>query len=229
VGNGPRDKPVPGDHIRKDLVENWFGGDRAEPSLPGSIGYWIGYRGDVAEIIRNSLCWAVELALGIPHRSDKTGRRHPWPIELFWTCPCPWFESWVVVRPNSVTVVFMTPSHQGSNVSETPVATSATTRPHDPGHPIPSYEDDYQRLGAANALPRRPRVAAHTREFATWVVTHKDHKIAKGSPIVTTNTAVLADFAEWGIPQLCPYQGVGGITIVSPSFPAGGVHHDGRP
>jgi hypothetical protein len=70
-------------------------------------------------------------------------------------------------------------------------------------------------------------VPANERRWATWLVTHRDHHLA-GTLDVTANTAVAADFADWGVPQLGIYAGEGDVVVVAPSVPAGGVPHDGE-
>lgn len=227
---------------RDEIVTKWFGySNPAGPKDPGTTtGYWIAYDGDVAEIVRRTLCWALEVSLGLEPADNGAGRPVPWPIELFWKCPVPWFEGWVVTRPapgghasaccgatGTVTVVFMTPSHVGANVSESPIATSATAQPDPTKHPVPSWQDDYEVLGEAVPLPGRPRVRAVDRPHATWVVTHANHLTDQGNVIITSNTAEPSDFADWGIPQLSIYRGDGDVVVVAPSLPAGGVTFDG--
>ena len=233
VGVMANGNAVTGAAVQEDLETNWFGhiapavaggGPAPLVPLPGSIGYWIAYSGDVAEIVRKAVCWAVELSLGLPPNGTANGRLLPRRIELFWTCPSPWFESWVVVRPGTISVVFMTPSHQGSNVSETPIAHSPTTRPAGSTHPVPSTEPDYEVLGKYTAAVR---VAPQRRAFATWVVSHEQHQL-NGDLDVAAYSSVLADLAEWDIPRLGVFQGSGPIEVVSPSFPAGGVTYNGK-
>jgi hypothetical protein len=233
---------VNGATARDDIIEKWLGYKRKRnggwQKIGGpTTGYWIAYHGDVSEIMRKALAWALELSLGLPPDGKGPGRDRPWPIELFWKCPAPWFESWVVTRPVNakgsahrglISVVFMTPSHRLSNVAESPLADNPTSTVPGATHPVPSWQDDYEQLGAAFPDPNmaRPRVAAQDRKWATWVVTHENHKTV-GSVDVTTDTTTFADFAEWGIPQLSIYKGVGKTVIVSPSMAAGGVKEDG--
>ena len=217
--------------LRNDLITKWFGWtvDTAgvwsgpDPNKP-TTGYWIGYRGDVEAIVRRALTWSLELALGLDPGETKRGRpKDPLTIELFWKCPAPWFEAWVVPRRDlrCVTVLLVTPSHLGSNVSETPLATSMVTRPPNSLHPVPSTEADYEVLTTSGSP------GASDRRQAMWVVTHADHKTDPNLPKITTNTAATADFLEWGIPQLSIYNGTDPVVIVSPSAPAGGVREDG--
>lgn len=244
----PRFQAAPqgsGAGVRDDIVRRWFGYERTTPVGSASeswarlasptTGYWIAYDGDVGEIVRRALVWAVELALGLEPGAKGPGRNRPYPIEVFWKCPAPWFEAWVVQRPADhggsprgvISIVFVTPSHVGSNVAESPLAASASASPPGSAHPVPSWQGDYEVLGVRpEAGAAVPKVAPSRREYATWVVTHADHQLG-GSVSVTSNTAAAADFAEWGIPQLGIYHGTGDVVIVSPSFPSGGVKADG--
>jgi hypothetical protein len=223
---------------RNDIVSKWFGySDPNGAKDPGlTTGYWIAYDGDVAEIVRTTLCWALELALGIEPGDNASGRWQPWPIELFWKCPTPWFEGWVTVRPQygrrgpsgTVMIVFMSPSHEGANVAESPIASSPTTQPVAGMPSVPSWQDDYEQLGVPVPVVGRPRVRAIDRSYATWVVTHTNHITVPGEVIITSNTTEPSDFTDWGIPQLSIYRGVGDVVVVAPAMAAGGIAYDGR-
>jgi hypothetical protein len=294
--------------VRDNLLRDWFGfeesGGAWVPEGGDTTGYWIAYQGDVNEIVRRTLQWALEQSLGIAPGEKGPGRDDPWPIEIFWKCPSPWFEGWVVTRPvdgrtdaagsvpgasdseatggdgcvvprrlrlddrrhrwpklirrrpgghgrptepatepesagagdgtaprGLVSVFFLTPSHLGANVAESPIAHSSTTMPPGVTHAIPSWQDDYEVLGEAHpdpaGFPDRPVVPAIQRTFSSWIVTHRDH-VTTGAIDVTVDTAAAADFADWGIPQLSIYAGQGEVVIVSPSVPAGGVPADGE-
>lgn len=220
----------------RTLKQKWFGYEeqgsrwRKTPNRP-TTGYWIAYQGDVAEIMRRALTWALELSFGLEPGEKAPGRFDPLDIELFWKCPAPWFEAWVVHRPvggtGLVSVVFVTPSHEMSNVSESPIATSRTAMVPGAHHPVPSQQDDYEVLGRPdpNDPVNRPRVPASDRRWAMWLVTHENHRSA-GEVQITSNT-VFADFAEWGIPRLRIYEGEGDVVVVSPSMASGGVKQDG--
>jgi hypothetical protein len=233
--------------VKSRIATEWFGYTPAangwappDPALP-TTGYWIGYTGDVEAIVRKALVWAMELALG-KGSSNPAGK--PWPIELFWKCPTPWFETWVSTRkvPNSstglVTVTFLSPSHNGAIVADSPLAVSAVASPQGGGHPVPSWEDDYEWLGHPHPVqvaPSRPRVVPPTaRRFATWVVSHKRHRIVGeevpeelAERLREIFTAQPAEFRDFAIPQLTHWVGDGEVVIVSPSMAAGGIKHDG--
>lgn len=239
-------RQMSGADVRTHIFEDWFGfkAPAAEgvptswpetSRLPGCTGHWIAYNGKVAEIVRNALIWALELALGIAHGAHPDtadASAPPREIELFWKCPCPWFEAWLVCRPaGPVTVFFLTPSHYGSNVAESPLAqppsavSGAATASS--GHPVPNSGRDYEQLidppeGSATTS------LAHKRDYATWIVTHRNHIATPDLVTTTTSTTTTADFAEWGIPQLNIYRGTEEVVTVAPSFTAGGVTRDGK-
>jgi hypothetical protein len=237
-------------NAQEAIARDWFGyaqqnGKWApEGPKPGkwpTTGYWIAYDGDVNEIVRRTLCWALDIALDV----DKGGtprRKTPWPLELFWKCPSPWFEGWVLggnEQRQVVTVIFVTPANKGANVAESPIATQDTTTNPDPhlGYPVPSKEDNY--LVVTDKLSAKELDAAHNRRYSTWVVTHANH-VTTGTLKITTNTVggIPDDYADWGIPQLSIYSGYKKshlgergnpepIVVVSPSQNAGGVKADG--
>lgn len=222
--------------VLNDVKTRWFGYEQQGAGWgpvadKETTGYWIAYQGDVATIMRRAFRWAIELSFGLEPGEEGRGRLDPWDIELFWKCPAPWFEAWVVERPVNgsglVSIIFVTPSHEYSNVSESPIATAPHSMVANATHPVPSTEDDYEVLGRPNpaAPANRPRVPASDRRWSTWVVTHENHK-PTGMVEITSNT-VYADFAEWGIPRMRIYRGVGDVVVVSPSMAAGGVKQDG--
>jgi hypothetical protein len=142
-----------------------------------------------------------------------------------------------------VTVFLVSPSHEGASVAESPIAHSPVATPPGAGHPVPSTEDDYEWLGQQkHPVPDRPRVKnAVDRDFATWVVTHKQHRIlghvgrgtgdrGNGSAEQEReeNTAGPREFTDLTIPQLAMWEGRDEIVVVAPSMPAGGVKHDGK-
>jgi hypothetical protein len=80
-------------------------------------------------------------------------------------------------------------------------------------------------------------VPAVDREFATWVVTHSQHRIfgrkgrgggGSGDRRSEENTAGSSEFADLTIPQLAMWEGKDEIVVVAPSMPAGGIKHDGK-
>jgi hypothetical protein len=250
---------VPGPIMRDRIITEWFGyvpdglGGWEKPNPPMSTtGYWIGYRGDVHQIVRRALMWAMEVSLATRGEAPEEIGRAPWPIELFWKCPAPWFEAWVVSRRNPesvaegedrglVTVVLVSPSHRGAIVADSPIATSEVASPPGSPHPVPSTQDDYELLDGIHPRPGRPRVNALNRQNATWVVSQRQHQIAGVVPDgpQTLSLAIIDrarqentigpwPFAEWAIPQFAVWEGTGEVVVVAPSMPAGGVKHDGE-
>ncbi|HEY3140133.1 MAG TPA: hypothetical protein VGJ86_03340 [Acidimicrobiales bacterium] len=228
--------------VRDHIVKDWFGyeldpetGKWVKGAGPDT-GFWLAYKGDVDRIVRRALRWALELSLGVAPGDEGPGRQHPWQIELFWKCLAPWFETWVVHRPvaNSglVSVFFVTPTHRGANIAESPIATSATASVTGVSHTVPSDEDDYEVLGEPHPHDplHRPRVHAIDRTHGTWVVTHHHHEsgdVVSTTNLVGANNVGPTDFQDWGIPQLSRYHGKDAIVVVAPSMAAGGVKHDG--
>ncbi len=241
------------------LVRRWFGGqvDAAghlaplpAAKKPSTTGFWIAYEGDVHRIMRRSIRWALELSLGlgpddplyVPDERDPdgidqrpAGRASPWPVELFWKCLAPWFEAWVVHRPTGgvdrgiVSVLLMTPTHEGANLAESPLAVGQNVQQGN-GVGAPNNSPDYQVLGFDGAPgvvhATVAAVPPATRAYGTWVVTHT-RQMKKPDPVIV-NSAHDRDLADWGIAQLACYRGDGDIVVVSPSMAAGGVKHDGR-
>jgi hypothetical protein len=240
----PRFDKYPGD-ITDHIIDHWFGLHRKagmwgfpDPPRP-ETGLWRAYQGDVIGIVRRTLRWALEVSLGLMPDEDGPGLSQPAAIELFWICGLRWFEGWVIQRPTGaggriVTVLFVTPPHEGAEVALSPVAKVDKTTFGSGTHAVPSREADYEQLAfAAPAAPSPgPRPLASDRPFATWVVTHKLHEQTppsqSGDPASNTdNTAATAPGA--GPPAtLATYRGTGPIVVVSPSVPAGGVPFDGR-
>lgn len=225
----PRDPEI---HV----IEDWFGYEDPtvtrtwQPGPGPTTGYWIGYKGDVNTIVRTAIQWALEVSLGNQPPGSGSNNPPPLPIELFWKCPSPWFEAWVVRRPvglgASVSVLFLTPSHRGANVAESPIATSPITHPDGSAHPVPSTEDDYFAFtpGVGQAVGSQAG-----RSYAMWVVTHQNHVT---DPQVREqfggNTAAPGDFNDWGVPYLNVYRGIDPVVVVSPSSNAGGVRKGGQ-
>jgi hypothetical protein len=226
---------------RTEIIRNWFGHE----GVPGNwqkvekptTGYWIAYNGEVEEIMRRALVWALELSLGVGPGQPVGSKSRSWDIEFYWKCPCPWFEAWVLQRPveaakpkgrGVVSVVFLTPSHKGSNVAESPIATAAKTMTvGGPPHPVPSTEPHYQVIRNDGTLTPVEPTEPHERQYAMWVATHEDHTTT-GTEVVTVDTTSAADFQEWGIPQLNIYAGMNDVVVVSPSMAAGGVKQGGE-
>jgi hypothetical protein len=224
-------------NITNHIIEHWFGmkkqgGQWRLPQPPEpTTGEWIDYKGDVNAIVRRTLRWALEVSLGLMPGEEGPGRPDPARIELFWLCGFNWFEGWVVQRPAGpggrvVSVIFATPTHEGSEVAKSPIAHVNTTMGGASAHAVPSRQNDYEVVGfpVASAAPPPPRPRAVDRPYGTWVVTHGRHLTsdelvnnATPSPMATTTVA----------PTMAEYTGVDPVVLLSPSVPAGGVPYDG--
>jgi hypothetical protein len=233
-----------GTAARDRLIRTWFGSAVVPPKkltpllssmVPPTTGFWIAYEGDVHRIVRRAVRWALELSLELRPTDTGRGRDNPLPIELFWKCLAPWFEAWVVRRPapgtpqgGVVTVTFITPTHVGADVSQTPLAGGPNVQVGN-GVGAPSNSRDYQVLGlggvTADAHTAVAQVSPAKRAYGMWVVTHKE-QVKSAQPVIV-NTARDRDLAQWGIAQLGCFRGDGDVVVVSPSLAAGGVRHDG--
>lgn len=244
----PSDPPWTGAQERDQLINWWFGFQRnnagqwvtyrsplRSAGSPPTTGFWIAYEGEVHRIVCAAVRWALELSLGLGPNDNRPGRDDPLPVEFFWKCLAPWFEAWVLRRPTDgaagkglVSVVLVTPTHDGANVSESPIATSPTVVPLGDGSGVPSTGRDYEVLAVdatpgdagAGAAPMAPN-----RKYAMWVVTHTNQE--KSGAVTVIDNAGDSDIADWGIPVLGCYKGKGRIVVVSPSMAAGGIKHDG--
>jgi hypothetical protein len=223
------------------VLEDWFGyvqDPQTQEWHPGqgqTTGYWVDYQGDVNSIVRRALIWALEMSLGLAHTDADPHTQQPVvhlqaaPVELLWICNTNWFETWVIQRPTGVnnrlvTVLFATPGHLGAEVSKTPIASSLTVLPGGASHAIPSIEADYQWVNSptANAAFGPPQIQPAERDWATWVITHRQH-----TAVTVVDNTVATGMGEILVLRT-RYTGLGSPVIVSPSLPAGGVTHDHR-
>jgi hypothetical protein len=240
------EQPWTGDKECNLLIKNWFGFKRnssgewvtymsasRSAGSPPTTGFWIAYEGKVHRIVCAAVRWALELSLGLGPKDEGPGRDDPLRIELLWKCLAPWFEAWVLRRPTDgpfgrglVSVVLVTPTHDGANVAESPIATSPTVASVG-GQGVPSTGPDYEVLAMDGlGTAATPAVPAAHRTHAMWVVTHRK-QVKSGTVTVVDNNTAPSDLADWGIAQLACYQGNGDIVVVSPSMAAGGIKHDG--
>lgn len=97
----------------------WFGqsGGPGTPPPP----YWIDYTGDIDGVVRETLLFAMEVALDADRsRPLPTKVATARPIELWWHCGQRWFEAWLSWQSadGPVRVLFATPPHTGGVVRE---------------------------------------------------------------------------------------------------------------
>ncbi len=262
------------------ITEQWFGAGQQGGPAASTTGYWTTYRGQVDEIVRKTLSWALEIALGVDD-TGKATRSPQWELELFWVCSADWFEGWVVTRPIDqpgqfaalvkrlgkraarkkpaaaasqpgplaakqgdravVTVVFITPPHKGAVVAQSPLAVSGQANDANWTHPVSSWQRDYEKITPPiEPVDRKPQ-PPRNRRFATWVVTHRMHRLVdpndpeetSAGSLVTTDTTK-ATLNKVVSPSGAVYSGypLGSnvatpIVVVAPSMPSGGVRADG--
>jgi hypothetical protein len=244
LGSGPA--------VAEAIARDWFGYEHVQGAWRRqdgpTTGYWTAYRGAVDTIVRRTLCWAMQIALGLEADGAGTVRQVPWAVELFWKCESPWFEGWVLSRPvdppattagvrtnrGLVTVVFLTPAHRGSVVATSPIAVAAKATSAAFPHPVPSWENDYERVWPLPGYPAARAPKAVDRQHAMWVITHRTH-VATPASAASGNNAAGSGLSVLDIPQLAVYvgsppkhSGWGDVVVVSPSMPSGGVTHDGK-
>lgn len=93
----PVPAPPAGDpSFAQHLAHDWFG--EADAADKATTGWWMGYRGDVEVIVRETMVRAIDVSLGLDRTNEAPQpadvRRH-WPIQFYWVCGSRWFEGWV--------------------------------------------------------------------------------------------------------------------------------------
>jgi hypothetical protein len=120
-------------------------------------------------------------------------------------------------------------------VAKSPLAVSTTTTSSIGSNPVPSSEADYQVVWPPPPNPPK-QVTARNRRYATWVVTHAQHRLydPTGTEIQTTDTRKGAVAGTLQKPLGAVYSGYrpGGvkaeeIVVVAPSKRSGGVLENG--
>jgi len=161
------------------LNQDWFG--------IGQPSFWIGYDGDAQAILREAMKRAIEVSFGMEHDDPvptvnaAVNGRH-WPIDVYWICQGPWFQSWVLWRKSApastqghVTLLITTPAAYGYPLI------SKITRPVLSTDPKPYPAPDYACPPEDNAPPARADL-----ERGMWVVGHEDY--TKGIVYSTVST-----------------------------------------
>lgn len=92
----------------------WF----AAPGAPGPTPYWLDYRGNVDNVVRETLLLAMEVAWGVDRNQPLPGGPFQRRIELFWHCGQRWFEAWTTWDDpqGPVKILFASPPHTGGEV-----------------------------------------------------------------------------------------------------------------
>ena len=197
-----------------------------------TTGYWYRWYGDAYAIVREAFTRAIEVSLGIPHDEQqkdaaaiKQQKKQEWPIEVFWRCPAPWFESWITWRGDKlsstpsttgaqrnghVTVHIHTPSHKGSALLLGPIRATRTA---------PARAMDSGPYPPAPA-PARPLDPAPYSSRGMWVVaqpTQNEHLYDFAPPEQTGK-------GMWQYPAIGPLvESQGDPVVVQPNEPDGGV------
>ncbi len=204
--------PITGGTWAQHFTDDWLGPSRY-PNHDWT-GYWIGYRGEVGEIVRLTLRRALEVALDVDHDAEAvpdTPERH-WPIQILWHCGQPWFEGWVAWTDRSagggdVTVLWATPGHYGGVVRRRLTA------------PATRQGRDY----AENPVTM-DTMTGERRRRGLMVVSHENH--VRENPSEGWRASLSG---EWQVPTIVTHVGEGPVITVAPSEAEGGVLADGRP
>ena len=199
-----------------------------------NTGYWRNWYGNAEGIVREAFIRAIEVSLGAPHKPDqvklediRAEKRREWPIEVFWRCPAPWFESWVTWRgrPNGVvggvshsghvTLHIHTPGHKGSALLTSPLRVP-------PHNTIDEYREEPANGG--------PPYLSSEGDRGMWVIAQKNQSLRNkdGSPL----TVLTSLYGDWDVPHMplgAHYVSEGEVVVVQPNEPDGGVRAGGRP
>jgi hypothetical protein len=99
------------------LTSHWFGGDGGGPPGPPT-GWWTGWSGKPANVLRELLIRAIEASLGLNHGQDATPANitRELPIDYYWICGLPRFEGYVCWNSAQVTVILLTPGFEAPDL-----------------------------------------------------------------------------------------------------------------
>lgn len=188
-----------------------------DPTASGKwaqTGFWMQYYGNVQEIVRTTLCKAIEVSRGIDLSAGETleNQRRQVPIDGLWKCGQAWWEGWLTWRAlgddrGSVTMMFATPG-TGSPILETAEdGRNAKKNPATGG-------------GTGNGT-RTSAPEVTSLEQGMWVITHQTNITLP--PIRSSRPTPLG---QWDsiVPDIGPsYAGIGPIVVVAPSYQDGGA------
>lgn len=212
------------------LRTDWIGQAGGPPGTP--TGYWVGYQGDVEPVLREGFVRAVEVSLGIGsgEAADGGGRAEPWPVQLDWKCPNPYFEVWVTWRRHrgdpkggpdeaegQVNILIATPPDTSNRL---------TTRPLQPPAPPPG-------------VPAEPILAPAeaTASQGMWLIAHDHHVPHTVDRVVDVTAGEVVDAlvdqpsalvglpaGRWIIPSPSTFwEDRGPVVVVAPPSYAGGA------
>ncbi|MEM8621026.1 MAG: hypothetical protein AAGF73_15010 [Actinomycetota bacterium] len=184
----------------------WFGQVDRPADIPPSADweppttdYWIDYSGDVDEIIRQTMLFAVEVAWGIAPDEPLIKPASPRRIEFWWHCAQRWFDAWVSWQnaDDAIRILFATPVHTYGTVYSSVITAENTS------------------TGAGGERTEATRVTpADTDPNADMVlITHERHQAR----------------LQWSFkPASAAYPGITLSGLGAIPIPAVGLHFDGE-
>jgi hypothetical protein len=215
---------IPGNGLDLRLEEDWFG----NPPVPGrhTTGYWVGYRGDVQEVLREGLIRAIEVSLGLEHDASPSSAQRSWPVDVQWKCPNPWFEVWVTWRQHKsdrgqVNMLIATPPDWVNRLITQPRFPPPTTGVPPVPTPLdePTTADEVQGMWLVTHEHHAPLV--HLRRIDTQEQTTREVvqvNAGEGAPLPSHDTNT------WDIPiPSTVWEDTGDVVVVAPPSYAGGA------
>jgi hypothetical protein len=196
-----------------------------------TTGYWYSWYGDALSIVKEAFTRAIEVSLGIPHddaQKDPSAiaqaSKQSWPIEVFWRCPAPWFESWITwrgdgpastsARAGHVIVHIHTPSHHGSALLLSPLRSAPYNE-----------RESYGEWTKPPTPGARPLDAPPYSSRGMWVVAQREQVEYLNVVSAVEPTGA----GRWRYPSIGPtVHSTGDVVVVQPNEPDGGVLADGR-
>ncbi len=114
------------------LNQHWFGHN--DP--PGKVrtGWWHGWKGRPEAVMRETLIRTLEVAMGLRHDEDPRNARRQLPVDFYWICGLPRFESYISWNDRQATVIILTPGFSADDL----ILEVLDSKPDDP-----AYLDDW--------------------------------------------------------------------------------------
>jgi hypothetical protein len=205
------------------LADDWFG--ESDPADKPTTGWWLAYKGNVEEVMRETFIRAIDVSLGIDRSTSPATyedvTRH-WPVQFLWICGSRWFEGWVnwhawgtgeaptaddaLTAGGMVTVMFVTPGMKDKEMYRQP------ERPD--RHNVPDYAENPNSAQGDHGL---------------WCVSDRSHDRE------LTGVGIGFKWGEDGDDKAKPstfetsmFVDGGPVVVVSPAEIDGGVLHAGR-